>query len=131
MADIAEQLKATAEMIADYRAGEIPRPDAAHVERWLIQFDEKVREPLLNEMIHVLRKTYIPKTRVQSFLAGLVTNQKLAGDKPEEFWKTASFLNIQTRGNSQREFLNLFAVPLKEKTGLELTQCGAQPACYI
>jgi hypothetical protein len=60
-----------------------------------------------------------------------VSNKNLAGEKPKDFWTNAKFLDIQSRGHSQTEFLKLFAVPLKEKTGLDLAKCGAQPACYV
>ena len=131
MAQPAEKLKALADLIADYREGEVPRPDSAHVQNWLNQFDEPLREPILDEMTHVLQKTYVSKIKVNKFLAGLVTVQKLTGDDPASFWQNASFLDIQTRGNSQKDFLALFAPPLKEKTGLDLVKCGKDPSCYI
>ena len=131
MALSAELLSATASLIADYREGEITRPDSAHVEKWLSQFDEGNRAPLLGEMNHVLGRTYISKPRVEAFLSSLVVSKKLAGEKPVEFWKNAKFLNIQTRGSSQREFLTLFAIFLKQKTGLDLAKCGTTPACYV
>lgn len=90
-------LQATVSIIADYRAGEIAAPDVAHVERWVNQFDEKVREPLLTELKHVLSRTYVSKLGVERFLSGLVPLQKLAGNKPPEFWNNAKFLDIQDR----------------------------------
>ncbi|MFT4277175.1 MAG: hypothetical protein QM576_12525 [Rhodopseudomonas sp.] len=117
-------LAAVAATIADYREGEIVRPDAAHVEKWLAQFDEQVRAPLLAEMQHVLGKTYISKAHVTAFLAALVTNANLTGGDPKTFWRATKFLNIQTRGYSQRDFLTIFALPLKAATGLDLAQCG-------
>lgn len=131
MVQITELVNATASIIADYREGEIARPDAAHVEKWLAQFDEGVRAPLLIELNHVLKKTYISKAGVEQFLSNLVSHPKLGDGNPAGFWGGARFLDIQKRGNSQREFLALFAVPLKQKTGLGVKQCGAQPACYI
>lgn len=131
MAVPAELLQTTVSIIADYREGEIPRPDSAHVERWLTQFDENLRVALLTEMNHVLKQTYISKAGVENFLAGLVTSKNLTGEKPQEFWKNVKFLDIQTRGRSQSEFLKLFAIPLKQNMGLDLAQCGAQPTCYV
>jgi hypothetical protein len=131
MAISAELLTATVSIIADYREGEINRPDAAHVERWLAQFDEPVREPLLTELNHVLAKTYVSKRGVERFLGGLVTLSKLAGAQPRDFWLNANFLDLQERGNSQREFLSLFEASLKQATGLALKDCGKQQATYI
>ncbi len=124
-------LKATAAIISDYRIDEIPAPDAAHVEKWLSQFDKAVQDDLLNEMHHVLGRTYVPKSKVERFLSSLVTNDKLTGGNPRTFWNATKFLDVQTRGRSQREFLALFAKPLKEITGLELAQCGKSPSQYV
>jgi hypothetical protein len=85
MAVSAELLTATVSIIADYREGEINRPDPGHVERWLAQFDEPVREPLLTELKHVLAKTYVSKSGVERFLGGLVTLSKLAALSREIF----------------------------------------------
>jgi hypothetical protein len=71
MALTQQMLETTAAIISDYREGEISRPDAAHVQRWLSQFDEAVREALLTELTHVLRRTYVSKISVEKFLAGL------------------------------------------------------------
>jgi hypothetical protein len=131
MAVSAELLEATVSIIADYREGEIARPDVAHVKKWLSQFDENVRESLLTELNHVLGKTYVSKSAIEKFLAMLVTGRNVVGENPQDFWRNSNFLDVQKRGQSQADFLKLFAVPLKEKTGLELAQCGAQPACYI
>lgn len=131
MAVAAKLLSETASLIAEYRQGEINRLDAAHVERWLAQFDEDQREPLLIEMNHVLAKTYISKKATEGFLRNLASSKNLTGDNPTNFWANARFLNLQTRGGSQGEFLSLFAGPLKEITGLELEKCGQTPAVYI
>ena len=51
-------LQQIATTIADYRQGEIPQPSSAHVEQWVNQFDAAVQLPILQEMDHVLKKTY-------------------------------------------------------------------------
>lgn len=93
--------------IADYRESEIPKPNGAHVKKWLAQFDVAVQEPLLSEMSHILKQTYVPKALVENFLANLVTNGDLVGSDPKTFWKDAKFLDLQKRGNSQRELMKM------------------------
>lgn len=124
-------LASIASTIADYRVGEIPTPDAAHVDRWVNQFDPAVQDSILLEMDHVLKKTYIKRTDVEGFLAGLVKNANVAGSKPCDFWKNANFLDIQRAGNSQREMLKLFEQSLQAACGTALKQCGAQGGPYI
>jgi hypothetical protein len=55
VATTAELLQAVADTIADYRDGEIARPDAEHVELWLAQFPNDDRTPVLSEMAQVLK----------------------------------------------------------------------------
>ena len=62
-----------------------------------------VQEPMLAELDRVLKKTYVTRADVEQFLSGVLTEKKLAGDAPCDFWKKANFLNIQSGGNSQRE----------------------------
>lgn len=54
MAVTPELLAQTVSIITDYRKGEIADPDAHHVERWLAQFDEGIREKLITELNRVL-----------------------------------------------------------------------------
>ena len=82
-------LKSLEGIVADYRAGEIKPPSEAHIKQWVEQFPEDVRDRLIAELVQVLGQTYIPKTRVQSFLAALVGNEKLTGGNPKAFWEGA------------------------------------------
>lgn len=124
-------LSSIANTIADYRQDEIPAPDAQHVDKWVKQFDEAVQEPILAELDYVLKKTYVTRASVGQFLTNMLTAQKLVGDDPCNFWKEANFLNIQDRGNSQREMLAMFETVLQEKCGLNIDQCGSDHGPYI
>jgi len=97
-------LQAIAQTISDYRAGEIPTPDAAHVDRWINQFPAPVQQPILTEMEHVLARTYLTKANVENFITKLITspNPNLTGANPCAFWGRVHFLNIQGGGNSHR-----------------------------
>ena len=128
MSDRARLLKSIADTITDYRAGEIPTPTSAHVDKWISQFAQPVQEPILAEMDHVLARTYLPKTKVESFLAMLVMNPKIAGADPSAFWRGVKFLDIQGGGNSQRDMLALFSTALHKECGLTISQCGGRAA---
>lgn len=122
---------ALALLIQDYRQGELPAPDAAHVARWAEQFSEGVRLPILQEMMHVLGKSYFSKDKVLAFLKGVVTSKNLCGDDPKAFWQSTKILQMQTQGNSQRELLQLFAEELLGQTGLSLNDCGTAPQRFL
>ena len=94
-------LAAIAQTIHDYRHGEIPAPDGTHVDRWVRQFDTAQQLPILTEMDGLLKRTYLNKATVETFLQGLVGNPKLVGANPKQFWLSANFLDIQDGGSSQ------------------------------
>jgi hypothetical protein len=113
-------LDSIASILADYRKGEIDVPDAAHVERWISQFDTEVQGPILSEVQYVLGRTYITRRSVDGFLKGLSTHAKLTNGKPGKFWKEASILRIQRAGSSQKEMLQLFGEILKKDHGVDV-----------
>jgi hypothetical protein len=126
-----ELLESIANTISDYRAGEIPQIDAAHVERWIKQFDKAIRNPILTEIDHVLKQTYLPKPRVKKFLAKLVKNEELATTDPCTFWRDVAFLDIQQGGNSQHVMLTMLDHVLHKHCGFHIKDCGTNPAAFV
>jgi hypothetical protein len=126
-----ELLESIADTVADYRAGERPQIKAAHVGQWIKQFDKDVRDPILTELDHVLKTTYLSKRAVRKFLAGLVNNQDLAGTNPCAFWRGIGFLNIQQGGNSQRVMLTMFDEVLHKQCGFRVKDCGSKPTAFL
>ena len=125
-------LASIAKTIKDYRKGQIPEPTPDHVERWISQFPQNVQLPVLSEINHVLKKTYLSREKVVGFLQGLVCEEKLVGDDPCAFWRSVNFLDIQGGGNSQTEMLELFNEILKDKCGFDTTQCrGGSVYIYL
>lgn len=116
---------------ADYREGELDRPDAAHVDRWLAQFPKDAQDQILFEIDHVLSKSYISRKTFGDFIAGLVTNERLAAGDSKRFWKTAGILAIQQNGNSQREMLVVLDEALKAKHRISIKECDASSGVYV
>lgn len=110
-------LKAVARIIRGYRRGEVDSPTSAHVEKWVEQFDEDMQEPILEEMNHVLTRTYFTRSMVREFLRDLVTNGALTDAEPENFWRNTRLLDIQAEGNSQREMLRILDPILQAELG--------------
>ena len=131
MVDRPKLLQDIVDIIADYREGEIAPPNSAHVDKWIKQFPGPVQEPILDELAHVLGKTYFNKKDVQKFLASVVASEKFAGADPCTFWKGVKFLDVQTAGNSQRDMLALFERKLQKKCGISLSECGAKPHTFV
>lgn len=127
----AELLTSIATTIQDYRAGEIPQPTPAHVDRWVKQFGAEVQLPLLAELDHVLDKTYFSREVVSGFFAHQIQQKKIAGDNPCAFWQRANFLNIQAHGQSQTEILGLFGEALVAQCGIAVDNCGSEDGPFI
>jgi hypothetical protein len=117
--------------IHDYRADEITYPTVAHVQRWICQFPEELQSHIVEELNHVLAKSYISKQDVSSFISGLVKNKKLAGENPLVFWQKANFLSIQRGGSSQKELLELFDKLLTESIGISVDECGSNKGEFV
>ena len=125
MRELLEQL---ATITSDYRNDELPPPDADHVGRWIAQFDGNLQEPILNEIIHVLSRTYLSRNTCELFIQGVVTSPKLAGNDPPAFWQGVQFLQIQRGGQSQADMLALFAASLEKTLGIKPLPSGQSVA---
>lgn len=120
-----------AAMISDYRKGEIPTPDASHVDRWISQFPAAVRDPILTELLHVFRWTYFSRAKVQTFIDSIVVNATFTGPSPCEFWQGVKVLNLQAAGHSQKDMLTLLGDSLQRQCGLAMGLCGISPHTYL
>ena len=120
-----------ANTIQDYRGGSLPQPIPDHVEHWVQQFDAAVQLPILQEIDHVLKKIYFSKEDVAKFLRGAMRTQKLTGDRPDKFWRSASFLDMQGGGSSQTDMLALFSEQLTEKFGFGIDECGRSDDVFV
>jgi len=120
-----------ANTIQDYRGGSLPQPIHDHVEHWVQQFDAAVQLPILQEIDHVLKKIYFSKEDVAKFLRGAMRTHKLTGDRPDKFWRSASFLDIQGGGSSQTDMLALFSEQLEDEHGFGIDDCGQGDEVFI
>lgn len=127
MTERARLLSSIVETIHDYHS----MPNETHVDRWVSQFSADVQLPLLSEIDHVLKKTYFSKARVTEFLHGLLKNKELVGADSCAYWKSVGLLQIQQRGNSQREMLTIFEAELTKQCGFELHDCGKEAATFV
>jgi hypothetical protein len=120
-----------AEIIADYRSGEVPKPDRDHVLKWVSQFDEAVRLPILEELCHVFGHTYLSKSDAKKFLKSVSQTEALAGKDPCDFWSKANIMDIQLGGSSQTEVRKLFGEVLEKKCGFGLEGTGKSGDTFV
>jgi hypothetical protein len=131
MTDRAALLTSIASSIQTYRVGEIPVPTAAHVDRWVNQFDVNDQLPILEALDPLMQLCFITKQNVEDFLRNLLINEKLSGPNPAAFWQSVNFLKVQHNGNSQNEMLVLLERQLIASYGITLAQCGSANGVYI
>lgn len=131
MSERDDLLASVANTIKTYRKGELPEPTHEHVDRWLRQFTPAQQLPFLREFDHVIKRGFLEKEGVKTFLRNLVTNTRLAGADPAEYWSSANFMKIQQNGQSQKEMLKLFAKCLQEVCGLDINGCGGGNGDFI
>ena len=126
--DLLDSIAAT---IHDFRVGELPQPTSDHVNRWVSQFRPDVQVPLLRELDHVFRRSYISQAAFRDFLGKLAENARLVGDDARTYWQTAQFLDIQQQGSSQSEILHLFREELETKYAPYSEAHRHQPSTFL
>lgn len=116
-----ESLQSIVDIAGCYRQGELGfQFDTNHVQRWVNQFDQNIQKILLDELAYVLNQTYISRKKMKAFLLSFF-NALQTDDSKCEAWKNIHLLNIQGRGNSQQEMLELFNEVLYEECNGEVS----------
>lgn len=128
-------LESIANTVADYRQSELAPITAAHVARWVDQFDATDRLPILGEMDALLKRYYFSRARIKAFYQMFLQalNETLTGDQsPRKALQDVKFLNIQRTGESQRDLLNIVAEVLREEYAISIARCGlASPTFHV
>lgn len=131
MSERDDLLASVANEIVTYRAGEIAKPDVAHVARWLDQFTPEAQLPFLREFNHVLNQSFITEDNILHFLSGLLKNEKLTGGRFCDYWRQANLLKIQQDGQSQRSMLKHLDKALQDTCGFPLKDCGSPDGDFV
>ena len=120
-----ELITELAEIVGDYK--HFPTEDVeGHIEQWILQFPEVIREELLEELVHIFKQHYISRNDWQDFLRGVLQTDKITGGDHDSFWRGTSFLDIQDRGNSQEEMLEELEELLNELYGIDINYCDGK-----
>ncbi|GMU97235.1 hypothetical protein [Ignavibacterium album] len=121
--------------IKDYRADEgdtafVPSHD--RIKKWIIQFPEDTRIPILTELDNIFSKRYISKERTKIFLKNLIEHmaKEFKFENIIEFLKNAQFLSLQQEGKSQRVLLSMLDELIIQKYNFKLSQCGSDSKRY-
>lgn len=106
--------------------------DNKHIRTWVNQFEEKDREFLLRELLHLLPKTFLTKDKTIKILGKVF--EKLAKDfkykTVEELLEHTCFLHCQPAHKSQSILLDFLDGLLVDKYGRSINDCGNKEIKY-
>lgn len=131
MSERTDLLASIAATIKPYRADEIDTPTPEHVDRWVSQFTPDSQLAFLRAFDPVIKRSFITKSAINTFLGRLVASPVVARPSPAEFWPKVNFLRVQQNGESQLEILPLLDGQLQEKLGISLDDCGGATQEYM
>ena len=123
-----------ANIISDYRPKmDIPPRTSEDVKKWVDQFDQLDRLPILEEMAHILERMYFSEARVRKFIRhNVVSCPKLTGGNPAAFWRNTEVLCLQhENSNSQRDMLKLFDEELRATCGYGREECKGDGKNFV
>lgn len=101
----------------------------AIVTHWLGQFPADARDGILQELAHVLKRTYLSEEHFRQYFRYVIRTKRALD--PCEFWRSVAFLDVQQKGNSQRNLLCIFSQLLQEECGFAMSDCGASAQHFI
>lgn len=81
--------------------------DDKHVDTWIKQFPKEEREIILTETDNLLSRNYFKKSKIKKFFEEIWATQEIMGTNPMMFINQVQFLDIQTKGRSQKRLVKL------------------------
>jgi hypothetical protein len=120
---INKKCKELADIICDFRSGEIAKIDANHVKKWIVQFENSVQIPILEEMIYVFSDWYLTRHYIiVEYLNKIPTilQNKYSFKSEYETLKKVSFVSIQNVGQSQKILIAELKKIKHEQYGVDL-----------
>lgn len=118
-----EKCNKLAEIICDFRNGEITRIDVTHVKRWICQFEDSCQIPILEEMIYVFSDWYLKRDYIiEKFIDKIpgILQKKYNYSSEIETCKNVSFVDVQNVGQSQKRLLSELKRLKQEQYGVSL-----------
>lgn len=120
---IKEKCGQLANIIVNFRSEEIEQINTEHVEKWLSQFDEDKREPIIEEMIYVFSDWYLTRGYiVNNYLDRIpaILQEKYGFSSETEACRNVSFIDMQAVGASQRILVSELRKLKEEQYGVKI-----------
>lgn len=93
-----------------------------HIHKWVSQFSLDTQDIILKETLHILKKWYFGKDKINSFLDDMIDYLKSENKNAieEDPLKDIVFLNIQVKGKSQSQLIEMLDDRVREKYGCNI-----------
>jgi hypothetical protein len=106
-----------------YREGEYASNAEERVEKWLDMFPPADRLPIATELVHVLRKSFLTLEQATEKIVYWLKNPYIVSRALINSWEEASFLWVQTGGESQNTLHRLMDNASKRLDFPPLSDC--------
>lgn len=107
----------------EYRRNQIHSFDEAHVSRWLAQFSAESQLNLLRELVFTLQQTYYSEQKIEAEIYAFLNPT----EQRRNFLTSNTFLDIQQRGSSQHDMLQIVSRILTQTYGTPANINTASP----
>ena len=123
-----QQIKEFYSIIKDYRKDIGLGISKERITISINQFRENDRVFILEELICIFKKRYFSKDRAKDFLKWVLKELKkhLSYSSYKELLDNSNFLDLQAKGKSQNDLLELFYEILKEDFEYDISKLGSQ-----
>ena len=109
-----------ANIIQDYRHGEIKPIDSDHVAKWISQFPEYSQDIILEETLHIIKNRYLSKQAIVEIYRKALYEPLVFGSDPKQTILESQFINDQLYGSSQSDLLKLLSAVVSTELHIPL-----------
>ncbi|SUJ16215.1 Uncharacterised protein [Sphingobacterium spiritivorum] len=136
---MSDPIDSIVDIIKDYRKENISDEgvvmDKAHVNKWINQFDAESREFVLNELLHLLRKSYLSYDQVSNHIRNMfgIISSELSYNTVNELLNHSIFQRTQKEYKSQHLYLGLIEhwLEIDYKIKINTSDSSIQNIFYI
>ncbi len=131
-----KEVEAVYNVIKDYRKEEGLEISKMRITKWINQFPREDRIFILKELKYIFGKMYFSRDRIKNFIKQIIQalDEKFGYSDFNKLFDNTNFLDLQNKGKSQKEILELLHETLKSDYDYDcknLACCSSKHNVYI